>query len=173
MFQLICWIFLLIGAVGCSGKVGYHFGVVTHSVIGKIEKESSEKFNSTTFILVKEHVRTFMSNSDGDLHRIGAKIVKVDNEGNYNVSYGSDVSQLDLFYLSEGHLMDSESFRRTLFIGSYEYNMTLKTDNDFRNSYYLVIKPILSELITESRYRLPLNHQVFIKDWMDQMDENY
>ena len=173
VFQLIYCIFLLIGTIGCSGKIGYHFGVVTHSVTGKIEKESTAKFNSATFILVKEHVRTFIATSDGDLHRISAKVIKADKEGNYFVSYGSDVSQLDLFYLSEGHLMDSESFRKTLLIGSYEYNMTLKTDIDFKNSYYLAIKPMLSELITESRYRLPLNHQVFIEDWMNQMDQSY
>ena len=171
--QLACLISILLGTIGCSGKINYHIGIVTHSVTGKIERASAEAYKSGTFILVKEHVRTFMSTSDGDLHRIGAKIVKADKEGNYNVSYGSNVSRLDLFYLSEGHLMNSESFKKTLFIGSYEYNMTLKTDLDFRNSYYLNIKPMLVGLITESRYRLPITDQVFLSNWMNQMDDLY
>ena len=172
-FQLVCLISILLGTIGCSGKINYHIGVVTHSVTGKIERESAKRYKSETFILVKEHVRTFMSTSDGDLHRVGAKIAKVDEEGNYVVSYDSDVSRLDLFYFSEGHLMDSETFKKTLFIGSYEYNMTLKADSDYRNSYYLAIKPMLVELIIEPRYRLPITDQVFLKNWMNQMDDLY
>lgn len=172
-FQLLCLIGLLLGTIGCSGKVNYHIGIVTHSVTGKIERESPETYQSETFVLVKEHVRTFMSSSDGDLHRIAAKIVKVDKEGNYSVTYGSDVSQLDLYYLSEGHFLDSESFKKTLFIGSYEFNMMLKADLDYRNSYYLAIKPMLVELITEPRYKLPITDQAFLKNWMNQMDDLY
>ncbi|MBT4527038.1 MAG: hypothetical protein HOC24_10835 [Deltaproteobacteria bacterium] len=172
-FQRVCLISLLLGAIGCSGKINYHIGIVTHSVTGKIERESAATYQSETFILVKEYVRTFMSTSDGDLHRIAAKIVKADKKGNYNISYDSDVSKLDLFYLSEGHLIDSESFKKTLFIGSYEYNMRLKTDSDYRNSYYLVIKPMLVELITEPRYRLSITDQIFLKNWMNQMDDLY
>ncbi len=173
VLRVICGIVLLVGLPGCSGKIGYNFGFITHSVIGKIEKESTHTFNSETFIIVKEHIRTFMSTSEGDLHRIGAKIVKVDKNGNYEVPYSSKVSQVDLYYLSEGHYMDSESFRKTLFVGSYEYNPVLEANSNFKSSYYFSIKPMLSELITETRYKLPLQDQVFIENWMNQMDDNY
>lgn len=173
LLRTFFWVVLFLSIIGCSGKIGYHVGFVTHSVTGKIKKEAVVNDPSKSFVMVKEHIRTFMSDSEGDLHRIAAKIVKADEKGFYNVSYDSDVSQVDLYYFEEGYMMDSESFRKTLGVGRYEYNPFLKKDHNFKNSYYLAIKPILSELITEPRYKLPLSDQEFLKNWMDQMESKY
>lgn len=170
---LVAWATVFLFFSGCSEKVGYQPGVVTHSVLGTINKATDQNHQSDTFVLVKEHVRTFMSTSEGDLHRISAKIIKADKTGNYVVAYDSNVSQVDLYYISEGHFMDSETFRKTLFIGAYEYSPSLKVDADFKNSYYLVIKPLLTELITEPRYQLPISDQIFIEEWLNQMDMTY
>ena len=156
----------------CASRIGYTVGVVTGRVEGIISFDSSHT-QPAAFIVVKQYNRTFMETSKGYLHSVSAVLVFPKENGEYSVPFNSDVDQLDLFFFAKGHRVDSETFPRTLGIGSYHYNVALRSDPMFRESFYLSIKPMLSEFILEDRYEMPQNQQMFLSDWFREIEETY
>ncbi len=162
----ICFIF------GCSGSLIYHPGIYTRFVKGKIFLESAS-VNERPFIIVRKHHKTFLKTSEGYLRRITASVIKPDQNGFYRIVFGTEVGQLDVMYFAKGFISDSFSFHRTLGIDSYEYNVALKPDKNWRNSFFLLMKPTLAEYIIEDRYRMTQADKLFIGDWLDEVENDF
>ena len=170
-FALLC--LMALGTLSsCSSKVGFTFGPVTSRVEGTISFDAGRTL-SQPFVLVKKFHRTFMESSAGHLHSVSADLILPDEKGEYRVDFEADVDRLELFFFAKGHRAESESFARTLGIGSYRYDVVLKPDSMFRESFYLSIKPTLSEFIVEPRYKMPQNRQMFLANWFRQIEEEY
>ncbi len=163
---------MIVFVFGCSSKVGYHIGIVTSHVAGTIGFENKEK-RTNVFLLVKKYIRTFYENSQGYLHHVNASIQFPNDKGEYEVSFDADVDKIDLLFISPGHLIESKSFSRTLGVGSYEYNVTMRPDSSFKDSFYLSIKPSLSEFILEPRYKMPQSQQMFLGNWFKRIEDTY
>ena len=169
--MLFC-ILALEGISSCSPKIGYNFGVVTSHVEGTISSESGQ-IQSGTFIIVQQYNRTFFETSRGYLHNVSAILIFPDKKGKYRATFGADIDRLDLFFVAEGHRIASETFTRTLGIGSYEYNAVMHPDPTFKETFYLSTKPTLSDFIVEKRYKMPQTQQMFLGNWLKKIEKTY
>ncbi|MCP4750341.1 MAG: hypothetical protein GY866_05585 [Proteobacteria bacterium] len=172
--RLVPSLFALLGYItliaGCSDKVTYHPGLVTDRIEGKIILDSNSK-QEQPFILVRKHNRTLIETSDGYLHRISASIVHPNKDGFYTIDFETAVDRMDLMFLARGFQTNYFSFRRTLGIGKYEYNVGLEEDPNWKDTFFLLIKPTLSEYITEQRYRMKNYDQLFIGNWISEIEK--
>lgn len=163
-YLLFCLgICLILGA--CSKEVGYRPGLVTQHVQGQIELAAGNS-DSQAFVVVRKHNVTLIETSAGYLRRIAVNVLHPDEKGRYSASFDAETRQLDLTFISRGRRPVSHSFRRTLGIGAYRYDVCLKPDPQWRESYYLLIKPTLVDFIVEKRYQLAPAEQLFLGDWM-------
>ncbi len=172
--RFLCFIVLsglIIAASGCSSEVSYSPGIYTHHVQGKVSVES-ELTEDRPFIVVQKHHRTFFETSDGYLNRVSVSISRPDLKGNYSIEFGADTTQLDLIFYANGFLTDSFRFHRTLGIGKYGYDITLKKDKGWRNSFFLLIKPTLIAYVTEKRYKMPESDKYFVGDWLSKVEDS-
>lgn len=160
----------LIISPGCSDQVKYHAGLVTGSVAGKILLDP-DLGKEHIFILVQEHHRTFIKTSEGYLIRISASVAHPDENGYYSIPFAAEVVRLDLRVVARGYQVVFFSFNRTLGIGRYEYNKTLTRAPNWRDSFFLLIKPVLSEYITEERYLMKRFDQLFLGNWLSETED--
>ena len=163
---------LLLFAPGCSDKIKYSAGFVTTSVKGKIELAQNAE-PDRVFIVVRKYHRTLLESSGGYLHRLSASIVHLDDRGYYKIPLDSEVDRIDLLIVAEGYRSGQQSFRRTLGIGSYQYDTMLEMDPNWHNNYYLLIKPMLSEYITEERFRMDTSDQMFLGNWFSEVEAEF
>lgn len=122
--------------------------------------------NSSTFILVRKHNRSFIETSKGPLDRVSVAIIHPENDGTYTVYFDDATINLEILFLAKNHRSQSLRLSRTLGIGHYEADVELLADRNWKNNFYFVIKPLLSDYITESRYQLPEHEKKFLGDWL-------
>jgi len=165
---VVTWL-LVVWLGGCADQVTHHPGLVTHTVYGQIQLDPDSD-PSRSFVVVRRHDTTLIESSTGYLSRLSALVVHPDKDGRYSVRFEPETRQLDLTFIARGFLPVSFSFRRTLGIGSYEYPVLLRKDPQWKDNYFLLIKPALVNVIAESRYRLTSLEQLFLGDWMDETE---
>jgi len=158
--------------VGCSDQVKLHPGVVTESVFGTIQAQSGFKCQKP-FIIIRKHNRTLIKTSSGYLHRISAALVHPDKSGNYLLSLGAGVDQLDIIIIAEGFKMFTYQVQRSLGISKYELNVKLVNEPNWHDHFYFVIKPVLTEFITEQRYRMQQMGQLQISKWIETVEKSF
>lgn len=155
----------------CSSEVKYHAGIVTTSVSGKIT-QAGEPVPEKIFIIVRKHNKTLIETSQGYLHRISAEVVFPGADGKYDVEMADAVDEIDLYVIAKGYSVDSHNFRRTLGVGRYELDIDLKKSENWRSEYGYFIKPFISDFIVEPRYKLPPTHQMFLGDWINEVEDD-
>ena len=160
----VCGSVLLL-IVGCSDKITSHPGVYTKYVNGTL-KLADTSSDHAPFILVRKHNRSFVETSNGPLDRVSVAIVHPDNNGAYMVDFDNATLNLETIFIARLHRIQSLSFSRTLGIGHFETNAQLQKDSNWKNNFYFVIKPLLSDYITEHRYQLSDYEKKFLGDWM-------
>lgn len=163
---------LLLVCGGCSPVLEYHPGLYTKSVTGTIQTEQVDPAPQP-FILVLDFHRTLLETTDGFLQRITAFIVYPDAEGKYSVAFANDTAKLELSFYAQNSLTLVQQFNRSLGIGSYQYHADLKRDENWRNSYFLQIKPTLIEYITEKRFLMNQSDRHFLGEWLAAADERF
>lgn len=155
---------------GCSSSPDYQAGLYTKSVAGTIRPSAAHE-EARCFVLVLNYHRTLIETSEGYLSRVTASLVYPDQEGNYKATFDADTVTLELAFYAKGHLVLNQQFHRSLGIGAYNFNVKLKEDVDWKNSYYLMIKPSLSDYITEGRYLMNQFDKHYIGEWLAGIDE--
>ena len=123
----------------------------------------------SALFLVRKHNRTFIESSSGPLYRVSAGIIRP-VEGRYQVDMESEVNRVELVFYARGHRPVYYSFKRTLGIGEYIFNVRLKPDAGWRDSYFLLIKPELTNYIVEPRFNMRTSDQLFLGEWMDRAE---
>ncbi|MBU2648853.1 hypothetical protein KKI24_29370 [bacterium] len=168
---LMLWIVSLVLIEGCSDQLDYRVGVVTRSVSGKM-KVSGNLTDVQPIILVRKYNRTLIESSTGYLYRVSAEIV-YPQSGMYTVDMAAEVDRVELMFLGRYHTPVSYQFKRTLGVREYIYNVRLQKDPGWRESYFLLIKPILAEYIVEQRFRMSPSDQLFLGQWMDKTEDTF
>ncbi len=148
----------------------YKTGLYTKSVEG-IVLPSLQHPEAETFILVVNYHRTLIETSGGYLSRATASVVYPDDEGKFSASFDADTVTLELTFYSKRHMVLNQQFHRSLGIGSYNFDIRLKEDVDWKNSYYLMIKPTLVDFVTEDRYLMSQYDKHHIGEWLAAIDE--
>jgi len=167
---LICGVLFFFS--GCSDKIDYSAGIVTMMVEGSINLDQ-HSYSNQAFVITRKYHRSFVSSSTGNLYRVSASIVRPDENGHFEVRLNSEVDRVDLMVVAEGYQFAQQSFQRTLGIGSYSFQAKLEKDPNWRDNYYLLIKPTLSEYITEQRYRMKNTDQMFLGDWFNEVEKDW
>lgn len=162
---------VLLILAGCSDHTDYYLGVVTRSISGKMVVEG-DVTDDQPFILVRKFNRTLIETSNGYLYRVTAGIIRPVN-GQYHVSMEAEVDRVELTFFSRRHRPVFYSFRRTLGIGEYVFDARLLLDAAWRDSYYMLIKPELTEYIVEQRYKMRSVDQLFLGEWMDKTETQF
>jgi hypothetical protein len=157
---------------GCSPALEYKAGLYTKSVTGVIKTEQVDPAPQP-FVLVLDFHRTLLETAEGFLQRVTAFIVYPDAEGNYSVPFGTDTAKLELTFFARYSSSIVQQFSRSLGIGGYRYDVDLKEDKNWRNSYFLLIKPTLIEFITEKRYLMNQTDRRFLGEWLAVADERF
>ena len=166
---IICGSMFLSG--GCAKDVQYSVGLVTMKVDGKIDL-MSDNGATRPFILARKQHRTLIQTSSGYLYRFTASIVHPDERGSYTIHMENDVYRVEVQVIAQGYRSVQQNFQRTLGISSYHFDTQLKKDLNWHDSYYILIKPALSEYITEQRYKLDKNAQMFLSDWFNKVEND-
>jgi hypothetical protein len=156
-------------AVGCSKQVTYRAGVYTHSVHGQIQLEPGQGVEEA-FVIVRRYDLTLIETASGYRHRLSAAVLHPNPDGTYAVPFHPETRRLDLTFIARDCLPVNFSFQRTLGIGAFEYDVQLVRDGQWKDVYFLLIKPVLVDLIVENRYRLAPVEQLFLGHWMDQTE---
>ncbi|OGG98139.1 MAG: hypothetical protein A2508_09290 [Candidatus Lambdaproteobacteria bacterium RIFOXYD12_FULL_49_8] len=163
---------LLLWLGGCSEKVGYQVGFVTREVNGLITlADASADTGPRPFVLATLHAATFLEQSDGKrLHQLRASLARPERGGRYLVRFDDEVDRVDLIFVAAGYIPARASFDRTLGVSAYSFDIELKKDPQWHKGYYIGLKAILADYITEPRYRLAPKDQLFLGQWMDQVE---
>jgi len=156
---------ILIFFVGCSEQLDYRIGIVTRSITGRLLINNDLK-DVQPFIVVRKYNKTLIETSAGYLHRVSAAIIYPEN-GKYTVEMAAEVDQVKLTFLGRYHRPLTFRFNRTLGVSQYIYDAQLKVDPLWRDSYFLLIKPNLTEYIVEQRFKMEKADQFFLGQWMD------
>ena len=165
MKQIIFSLILLFGLAACADKVSYHPGWVTKEVIGGLEPE-------TAFVLVEREDQTFLPGMEqGQRTRISAGLVKRDDQGRYQVLLPDETQRVSLLFIARGYQTHRISFDRTLGVGAYEYDVSLKPDPNWKRGFYLSLRPFLQGFITEPRYKMPAEQQFFLGQWLNESED--
>ena len=167
---MVCCILAI--PVGCSSTLDYEVGLYTKTVKGILNIENA-KASHRPFILVRDYHRTLIETSQGHLNRVTAFVILPNAKGNYSVPYSTDTVKLELTYYAQNSHTRVQEFHRSLGVGIYTFNVTLEEDKNWKDSYYLFIKPVLVEFITEKRYRMNQVDKLFIGEWLAAADEQF
>ncbi len=167
---MVCCILAILP--GCSSSLDYDFGLYTKSVTGTLSIRDADTAHRP-FILVKNYHRTFMETSQGYLNRVTASVALPDAKGRYLVPYSADTVKLELTYYAQNSHTRVQEFHRSLGVGSYTFNVRLEEDKNWKDSYYLFIKPVLIEFITEKRYQMNQVDKLFIGEWLAAADKQF
>jgi len=170
-FSSLIYLLIAIGFTGCSLSGDYDLGLYTKTVKGTINF-SSEINTKEAFILVLNHHRTLMETSEGYLSRVTASLEHPNEKGEYSASFDADTVELELIIYAENCLVESGRFHRTLGIGHYIHNKALQKDKNWRNSYFVMIKPILIEYINENRYLMSQQDKYYLGEWLSKSEDN-
>ena len=170
------WIWLIWSAglfliTGCSDQFDYRIGVVTRSITGKVFINTQLQ-DAEPFVVVRKYNKMFIQTSAGYMHRVSAEIIHPHN-GLYTVEMASEVDQVELMFLGRNHRPVSYRFRRTLGVSQYIYNARLQLDPVWRESYFILIKPGLTEYIVEQRFNMSKSDQLFLGQWMDRTEDRF
>ena len=156
---------------GCSDHTDYRLGVVTRSVSGKLSVSGTQE-EVQPFIIVRKYNKTLIESSSGYLYRISADVIFPVN-GNYTVDMAAEVDRVELMFMGRYYTPVTHHFRRTLGVGEYIYNASLNKDPAWRDSYFLLIKPILTDYIVEQRFKMSHSDQLFLGQWMDRTESEF
>ncbi|MDH5560861.1 MAG: hypothetical protein OEY59_08405 [Deltaproteobacteria bacterium] len=157
---------------GCSKQQGYKLGLTSRWVRGIITL-SPDSRESRPFVLARKYRKTHLQTSKGYLYRVAIKIVRVEGDGVYRVYMEDEVDRVELQFFAQGYGVTQQTFQRSLGIGEYLFNPVLTRDPNWKNSYYFLIKPLLSSYITEEQYRLEDNEQLFLGEWLKDTEESF
>ncbi len=149
----------------------YRIGVVTRSITGKLILKTDLK-DVEPFLVVRKYNKTLIQTSAGYVHRVSAEIIHPHN-GLYTVEMTSGVDQVELMFLGRHHRPVSYRFRRTLGVSQYIYDARLQPDPIWRDSYFMLVKPGLTEYIVEQRYKMSKSDQLFLGQWMDRTEDGF
>lgn len=169
-FACACFLFVFVLFTGCSGMSDYQVGLYSTSVDGVITGISDVKTDEV-FILVLNYHRTLLETSEGFLNRVTASLVYPNERGEYSALFDTDTTTLDLRIYAKGKLLESAKYHRSLGIGVYEYDVSLQKDENWKNTFYLMVKPHLVEFITEERYMMSQMDKLFIGDWLSKVED--
>ena len=162
---------LLLGfLVGCTSSFEYKAGLYTKSVEGVVQTSLTHP-ETRPFILVLNYHRTLIETSEGYLNRATAFVAYPDMDGKYSVSFDADTVSLELSFFAKEHFLVNQQFKRSIGIGKYKYDVQLKEDKDWKNSYFLIVKPVLIEFITEDRFQMNQFDKYHIGQWLSDIDE--
>lgn len=169
---LFFWICILVLTSACSDHSDFRLGIVTLSVSGQLTVEVDVEV-AQPFVIVRKFNRTLIENSAGGyLYRVSATIVYPEN-GQYKVDMAAEVDRVELTFLGRYHVPVTYRFKRTLGVGEYIYHARLKKDPAWRESYHLLVKPNLTEYITEDRFKMRQSDQLFLGQWMDKTEAEF
>ncbi len=169
---LVFWIGLLIIFSGCSDHSDYRLGIVTRSVSGNLTVKGDLE-DVQPFVIVRKFNRTLIESSGGGyLYRVSAAVVYPFN-GQYTVNMAAEVDRVELTFLGRYHTPVTYRIKRTLGVGEYIYNARLKKDPAWRDSYYMLIKPVLTDYIVEQRFKMQESDQLFLGQWMDKTEAEF
>ncbi len=158
--------------VGCSHSFEYRAGLYTKSVEGLVRTDSQSPAGEP-FILVLNYHRTLIETSEGFLNRASAFVAYPDGEGKYSIPFDTDTVKLELNFYAKGYLLMNQQFHRSIGVGSYRFDVNLVEDKDWKNSYFLMIKPVLVEYITEDRFLMNQFDKYHIGQWLSEIDEEF
>ncbi len=156
-----------------SGGANYKAGWVTKEIRGKVTPSAG------VFIVVEQQDQTFlpggsdMPGRSQNLTTSTARVVQPDKEGNYSVTLPSEARSVSLFFVSEGNKPARKSFERSLGVGVIEQDVTLEVADNFKELYFLSLRPYLSGFISEKRYKMPEYNQYIIGQWMENIEKKY
>jgi len=170
-FSRLTWMVALILTTGCSDQLDYRIGVVTRSITGKVLIKTGLK-DAEPFVVVRKFNKTLIQTSAGYVHRVSAEIIHPQN-GLYTVQMASEVDQVELMFLGRHHRPVLYRFSRTLGVSQYIYDARLQLDPVWRDSYFLLIKPGLTEYIVEKRFKMSKSEQLFLGQWMDRTEDGF
>lgn len=171
LFQLICCVGVLAIVTGCSENLDFRLGVVTRSISGEfIVTGESDKVQP--FIIARKYNRTLIETDGGYLFRIVAELVRPEN-GKYHISMAAETNRIDLMFIGRRHRPLTYHFKRTLGVGEYIYDARLTEDAAWKDSYYLLIKPALTDYIIEQRFKMSRSDQLYLGEWMDRTEAEF
>ena len=151
----------------CTPGVGYEAGVYTEHIHGTIKVTGQQ----APFILVLTEEETFLSQPGQPVYRTKARIARVNKKGEYVVTLSNAARSVQLHSLAQGHQLDQKEFARTLGVKAYEYNITLNPSKNWGQEFTLHLKPFLMGFILDDRYQMPQGDQLFLGDWMQEMEK--
>ena len=158
-------------AVSCAGPVKYHVGVITMQITGKITPPPPEV--PPTFILVKKYQRTFIQTTEGYLYHETLSVSQADRHGNYRIAMESGTDKVELQFIIPGANLDSNTFYRTLGVGSMEYDVTPQPNPDWQKYFFLVLKPVLSQYIVNPMLKISPADRLFLGNWMQTIENSF
>ena len=167
---MVCCILAILA--GCSSSLDYEIGLYTKTVKGMLSIKDAEA-SHRPFILVRNYRRTLIETSQGHLNRVTASVILPNAKGRYLVPFSTDTVKLELTYYAQNSHMRVQEFHRSLGVGSYTFDVTLAEDENWKDSYYLFIKPVLIEFITEKRYQMNQVDKLFLGEWLAAADEQF
>ena len=153
--------------VACTPGVGYEAGIYTQSVHGTLKGVGEE----VPFIVVITQEETFMSQPGQPVYRTKARLAKVNKKGEYVITLSDADRSVQLHSLAKGYQLDQKEFSRTLGVKSYKYNITLSPSKNWGPEFTLHLKPFLMGFILDDRYQMPKGDQLFLGDWMQEMEK--
>lgn len=162
---------MLFSLVGCSDQLDYRLGIVTRSITGRL-LVNNDFTDVQPFIIARKYNKTLIETSAGYLHRVSAEIIYPQN-GTYSLEMAAGVDRVELMFLGRYHAPLSFRFNRTLGVSQYIYNARLKVDPVWRDSYFMLIKPSLTEYIVEQRFKMKKSDQLFLGQWMDKTEDGF
>lgn len=168
MGLILVSICLLIFSAGCSDHTDYRLGIVTRLISGSLVV-NGEPAAVEPIVIVRKYNRTLIETSGGYLYRVSAEVV-YPIDGRYRVQMGAETNRVELTFLGRFHTPLTYQFKRTLGVSEYIYNARLKSDPAWRDSYFLLIKPALTEYIVEQRFNMRKSDQLFLAEWMDRAE---
>ena len=159
----------MIGA--CSDHVSYRPGLVTRQIEGTILLAGAPA-QSKPFLIVRKYQNTLIETSDGYLETVTAELVHPDPSGQFIIEYDSGTRRVEYMVVAEGFNTSQGSFKRSLGVSAYQVEAVLTSQVNWRENYYLTLKPVITEYIVEERYELSEVDRQFLSDWLDMSEDN-
>jgi hypothetical protein len=144
---------------------------VTQSITGKVLIKNDLQ-DAEPFLVVRKYKKTLIQTTAGYIHRVSAEIIHPQN-GLYTVEMAAEVDQVELTFLGRYHRPVTYRFSRTLGVSQYIYDARLQLDPVWRDSYFILIKPRLTEYIVEQRFKMSKSDQLFLGQWMDRTEDRF
>lgn len=158
---------------GClPERAEFEWGLSTSRIVGTVRSEGDVPAPEDVLIVVFRHQYLLEKPGTGErVYRTSAQVTSIDAEGRYTVPMPSHVVGVDILFIAANRLSDEFQFRRQIGIGEVTYRAELPPHPAWHNHYYSYVQPILTDLVTEERYRLSPDEQYRLGTWMERQQD--